>query len=121
MRIDWSENVDLYQTSQEKSQYYTSISASINTAVLNSPDEAKSICTISEVKSHTAPATWISLADMFKQIDLAGTQRLYIASDSPSNQSRNKKNIFFAEQWALLSNTIEICWIFTETGHRKVQ
>ena len=34
LRIDWSENVDLYQTRQEKYQYYTTISAVINTAVL---------------------------------------------------------------------------------------
>ena len=29
--IDWSENVELYQTRQEKSQYHTFVSASVNT------------------------------------------------------------------------------------------
>ena len=71
LHIDWSENVDLYQTCQEKLLHYTSTSASINTAVLYSCDEVKSICTISDIKSHTAPATWAPLAAMFKQIDLA--------------------------------------------------
>ena len=70
LHIDWSENVDLYQTCQEKLLHYTSTSASINTAVLYSCDEVKSICTISDIKSHTAPATWAPLAAMFKQIDL---------------------------------------------------
>ena len=55
---------------------------------------------------------------MFKQIDLADTQRLYIASDSPLIQYRNKKNLFLSKQWAV-SNKIEICWIFTETDHGK--
>ena len=118
LRIDWSENVDLYQTRQEKSQYYTSISASINTAVLYSHDGVKSLCTISDEKSHTAPATWASLSSIFQQINLGDTQTLYIASDSPTSQYRNKKNVFLTKQWAMESK-IEVCWIFTETGHGK--
>ena len=118
LRIDWSDIVDLYQTCQEKSQYYRSIPPSINTAVLYSPDEVQSIWTVSDLKSHTAPATWESLATMFKQINLANAQKLYIASDSPSSQYKNKKNVFLTKQWAV-SDKIEIWWIFTETGHGK--
>ena len=94
------------------------ITHSINTAFLYISDGVKGLYTISDVKSHTASGTWASLAAMFKQIDLADTQRLYIASDSPLIQYRNKKNLFFSKQWAV-SNKIEICWIFTETDHGK--
>ena len=38
VRIDWSENVELFQTRQEKSHYYTTISASINPGVLYDHD-----------------------------------------------------------------------------------
>ena len=34
--INWSENVDLYETHQEKSHYYSSISASIKAVAWNS-------------------------------------------------------------------------------------
>ena len=58
--IDWCENVDLYQTRQEKSQYYTSFSTSVNMAVLYESSGTTSHGTISNVKSHKASVTWAS-------------------------------------------------------------
>ena len=78
IRTDWSENVDLYQTRQEKSVYYTSTSASINTAVLYTPDGVKGLGSISDFKCHKAPSTWASLTVMFKSLDFSNTQTLYI-------------------------------------------
>ena len=87
LRIDWSENVHLYQTQQEKSQYYTTISAVINTAVLyETSDKVQSFATISDVKSHKADATWASLTAIFRRIDFSNCLHLFIASDSPSSQ-----------------------------------
>ena len=118
IRIDWSENAELYQTRQEKSQYYTSVSVSINTAVLYEHESTRSFATISDVKSHKAEATWASLSKIFAQIDLKSTDHLYIASDSPSSQYRNKKNVILMKACAVM-NDINLTWVFTETGHGK--
>ena len=119
LRIDWSENVDLYQTRQEKSQYYTTISAVINTAVLyDTSDKVQCFATISDVKSHKADATWASLTAIFKHIDFSNCHHLYISSDSPSSQYRNYKNVFLMKAWAVSQN-IDVSWVFTETGHGK--
>ena len=118
IRVDWSENVNLYQTRQEKSQYYTTLSASVNTAVMYDSDGVKSFGTISDVKSHMAGATWASLHKIFEFIDFSSTNHLYIASDSPSSQYRNKKNVFLMKEWAKQSG-INLTWVFTESGHGK--
>ena len=96
LRIDWSENVELYQTVQEKSQYYYSISASVNTAVLYESGGVRSMATISDVKSHKAEATMASLGEIFGDgdVDLKSCKLLYIASDSPTSQYCNKKICF---------------------------
>ena len=43
---------------------------------------------------------------------------LYIASDSPTSQYRNKNNVFLTKKWAV-ENNIDVHWIFTEAGHGK--
>ena len=114
-----TENVDLYQMRQEKSQYYTTISAVINTAVLyDTSDKVQSFATISDVKSHKADATWASLTAIFKHIDFSNCHHLFIASDSPSNQYRNYQNVFHMKAWAVSQN-VDVSWVFTETGHGK--
>ena len=62
--------------------------------------------------------TWASLATMFKQIDLIDTHGLYIGSDSPTSQYRNKKNVFLTKQQWAIENNIEIYWIFTVKAQR---
>ena len=65
------------------------------------PHETKGLGTISDAKSHMAPATWVSLNEMMQFIDLEDTEKLYIASDSPSSQYRNKNNILLTKDWAI--------------------
>ena len=86
MRTDWSENVELFQTFQEKSDYYNSRNASVNAAILYSPDGVQSLGTVSDVLCHRALSTWTSLTEMFNYVDYKDTKTLYIASDSPTSQ-----------------------------------
>ena len=65
------------------------------------PGGVKSICTITDITCQTAPTAWASLT----AIDLVDTQILYIASDSPSSQYRNKKDDFLGKQWAVNNKT----------------
>ena len=82
-----------------------------------SPNGVLSLSTISDCLDHKAPATWASLSQMLKSIDMTNTDILYIVSDSPTSQYKNK-NIFLAKKWAI-ENNIQIYWIFTESGHGK--
>ena len=94
IHIDWSENMELYQTSQDIQQdsIRHTISASVNTAVLYEPERTTSLGTISNVTSHKASATMASLHAIFKFVDFSDAKILYIISDSPSSQCRNQKD-----------------------------
>ena len=70
------------------------------------------------MKSYTTPSTWASLSEIFKFLDLTNVETLYIVSDSTCNQYRNQNNVFLTKQWAVKSN-INVCWVFTESGHGK--
>ena len=43
---------------------------------------------------------------------------LYVISDSPTSQYRNKCNAFFTKRFAV-ENNINVYWVFTESGHGK--
>ena len=65
LRIDWSENATLFQTRQEKGDYYKDIQISVNTIVTYEPNGVvSSHASLSDFTSHRAPATWASLKDI---------------------------------------------------------
>ena len=106
--IDWSENLELYQTQHEKLHYYHTISANVNTAVLYKPEKTTSLSTISDVRSHKASATMASLQAMFKFVDFSDTKTLYIISDSHSSQYKNQKFYFgFVQRWVM----VKVWWM----------
>ena len=55
---------------------------------------------------------------MLKKVNLKDVKTLYIASDSPTSQYRNKIKTFLTKKWAM-DNEIQVFWIYTETGHGK--
>ena len=119
--LDWSENVELFQTRQEKSQYYHSVSASVNTAVLYEEDNVvRSMATISDVKSHKIEATLASMMKMFDEenVDFSSTKKFYLVTDSPTSQYRNKKSCLLMKLFAIKFG-VELCWIYTQSGHGK--
>ena len=118
IHVDWSENVELFQTVQEKSSYYTTVSASVNTAVLYECDDITSMGTISDSKSHKAEATMASLESMLEEVSFKECKHFYVVSDSPTSQYRNKKMAYLMKKWAI-QNKVDASWIFTETGHGK--
>ena len=120
LRLDWSENVELYQTIQEKSQYYYSVTASVNTGVLYEGSGVRSVATISDVKTHKAEATMASMEVIFTEgdIDLTDITVLYICTDSPTSQYRNRKIMMLIKRFAG-DKGIAVCWIYTEKGHGK--
>ena len=85
LRIDWSENTELFQTKQEKFQYYNSVSASVNKRIFFEKDLVIILGTISDDKSHKALAAMTSITEMLKFTELTNVEKLYIVSDSPTS------------------------------------
>ena len=51
-------------------------------------------------------------------IDFRPIKTLYVVSDSPTSQYRNKKICFLMSKFAS-DNDMDVCWIYTEKGHGK--
>ena len=118
IRVDWSENANLFQTRQEKGSYYHNIYLSVNAVVSYQGECISSHGTLSDATSHHAPAVWASLEKILEPFNLQQLSHLYIISDSPVNQYRNKNNAFLTKRFAV-KNKIDITWVFTESGHGK--
>ena len=90
LRVDWSQNGNLFQARQEKGAYYHELQMSINAVVAYMSTNVSSHCTIPDAKSHKAPAVWASLEKILGSFDLDRLQVLYIITDSLTSQHRNK-------------------------------
>ena len=118
IRVDWFENANLFQARQEKGSYYHNIQVSVNAIVAYQSSGASCHSTISDAKSHKAPAVWASLEKVLISFNLEQLKYLNVISDSPTSQYYNKYNAFFTKQFAV-ENNIHIYWVFTESGHGK--
>ena len=118
IRVDWFENANLFQARQEKGSYYHNIQVSVNAIVAYQSSGASCHGTISDAKSHKAPAVWASLEKVLISFNLEQLKYLNVISDSPTSQYCNKYNAFFTKQFAV-ENNIHIYWVFTESGHGK--
>ena len=122
IHVNWSQNGNLFQARQEKGAYYHELhelQVSINTVVAYMSTNVSSHCTISDAKSHKAPAVWASLEKILGSFDLDRLQVLYIITDSPTSQYCNKYNAYLTKKFAIQHN-LTIIWVFTESGHGKV-
>ena len=116
IRIDWSEDATLFQTRQEKSDYYSSTQVAINTAVSYEVFGTQSHATISDATSRRAAAKWASMNVILEH--LGQYDHLYIISDSPTSQYRNAFCAYLTKKYAE-EHSCKITWVFTETGHGK--
>ena len=118
MQIDWSENADLFQTRQDHCAYYSSISLSLHTGYLWSNSECYGMAALSDNTNHRAAATFASWGHTFERLAKQDIKKLYIVSDSPVSQYRNKYIVHLVSETAVKYNmTIE--WIYLEAGHGK--
>ena len=118
IHVDWSQNGNLFQARQEKGGYYHELQVSINAAVAYTSNNVSFHCTISEPKSHKAPAVWASLQKILGSFDRDRLQVLYIITDSPTSQYHNKYNAYLTKKFAIQHNPT-IIWVITESGHCK--
>ena len=64
------------------------------------------------------PAVWASLERILGSFDLDRLRVLYIITDNPTSQYRNKYNAYLTKKFAIQHN-LTIIWVFTESGHGK--
>ena len=64
------------------------------------------------------PAVWASLERILGNFDLDRLRVLYIITDNPTSQYRNKYNAYLTKKFAIQHN-LTIIWVFTESGHGK--
>ena len=86
IRVDWSENANLFQARQEKGSYYHNIQVSVNAIVAYQLSGVSSQGTISDAKSHKAWAVWASLEKVLDSFNLEQLKYLYLILDSPTRQ-----------------------------------
>lgn len=122
LRMDGSENAKLFQCHQEKSNYYFDIHVSVNKAVVyQCNDSVQCVGSLSDNTDHKNAAVWPSLKVMLSKINLnmEDSEQLFIITDSPTSQYRNKGCAFFTKRLAE-KDDVDATWIFTESGHGKV-
>ena len=127
IRIDWFQNRNFSQASQEKGANYRELQGSINAVVAYMSTNVSSHCTISDAKSHKAPAVWALLEKILGSFDLDRLQVLYIITESPTSQYRNKYNTYLTKKCAIQHNlsygysqnldTAKVRWM--ELGHQS--
>ena len=121
VRLDWSENLVLFQTRQEKGAYYTEIQVSLHPFVVYQNKDSSvvisSYCGISDYTNHRAPATWVSLERVLSQMNDKITD-VTIVSDSPTSQYRNKYMMWYIQSYAIKKD-MKLTWVYTEAGHGK--
>ena len=126
-RVDWSQNWNFFHARQEKWAYYHELQVLINAVVAYMSTNVSSHCTISDAKSHKAPAVWALLEKILGSFDLDRLQVLYIITDSPTSQYRNKYNTYLTKKCAIQHNlsygysqnldTAKVRWM--ELGHQS--
>ena len=122
LRMDWSENAKLFQCRLEKSNFYFDIQVSVNTAVAyQCNDSVQCVGSLSDNTDHKNAAAILKamLKAMLSKINLnmEEIEQLFIITDSPTSQYRNKGCAFLTKRFAEENDVIT--WIFTESGHGK--
>ena len=116
--VYWSENVKLLQARQGKGAHYHELQVSINAVVAYMSTNVSSHCTISDAKSHKAPAVWASLEKILGSFDVDKLQVLYVITDSPTSQYRSNYNAYLTKKFSIQHN-LTIIWVFIGSEHGK--
>lgn len=76
-------------------------------------------CTISEDFRHTAPAIFANLKPLLQSFQDLGIKTLYIFTDGPTGQYKNKTNFFLLCNFAKEYGFEKVIWNYFESGDGK--
>ena len=118
IHIDWSENAKLRQAEEEKGAYYHDVQMSAQTIFVWTAEKEWSAASISGCTIHKAEAVAASITELLEELKANGITKLYVVSDSPTSQYRNKEMFYLIKQISE-DLSMEIDWIYLESGHGK--
>lgn len=129
IHMDFSENYSAKYNSEIQSVHFggSRKQFTLHTAVLyfnidGHTSKTQCFCTISTSLRHDAAAVWAHLIPILTEIEktVPLVQNLYIVSDSPSGQYRNKKIFYIMSRLSIYIPSInKVVWNYCECGHGK--
>ena len=103
-----------------QADHWSNKSYSLHTGYLWSKVATFGFVSVSDSGNHRAPAIHAALKPILTWCVDNNISKLFMVSDSPTSQYRNKYNVFLTQQAAKNYN-LEIIWTYTEAGHGKVR
>ncbi|KAL0818993.1 hypothetical protein ABMA28_008280 [Loxostege sticticalis] len=129
IHIDFSENYSAKYNSEIQSVHFggSRKQLTLHTAVLyfnidGHTTKTQCFCTVSKSLRHDAAAVWAHLIPILTEIEntVPLIQNLYIVSDSPSGQYRNKKIFYIISRLSdYIPSINKVIWNYCECGHGK--
>ncbi|KAF9412444.1 hypothetical protein HW555_009047 [Spodoptera exigua] len=129
IQIDFSENYNAKYGSEIQSlhfggsrQQFTLHTVVIYFKLNNETCKTQSFCTVSTSLRHDAAAVWAHLIPVLQEIEITAplVRKLYVISDSPSAQYRNKNILYIITQLSSYCPILtHIIWNYCECGHGK--
>lgn len=129
IQIDFSENYNAKYGSEIQSLHFggSRQQFTLHTVVIyfkldNETCKTQSFCTVSTSLRHDAAAVWAHLIPVLQEIEITAplVRKLYVISDSPSAQYRNKNILYIITQLSSYCPMLtHIIWNYCECGHGK--
>lgn len=127
LHVDFSENYVCKYFREIQSVFYGSSKKqlTLHTGVLyykkGSETEQECFCTLSECRRHDAPAIMAHLEKALEYSEefVPRITNLYVLSDSPTNQYRNRSIFFFMQNELINYCENSLNWNYSEAGHGK--
>ena len=119
LHLDWAEQHQLSEVKEVQSAYFAGrFHYEIHTAYIYSKTNNHGAASISTTADHKAEAINAAISSKIEELAALGKTTIVVASDSPTSQYRNGKNVFLMKRLAVqLGITIRL--LFTESGHGK--
>ena len=118
LHMDWAENLDIEIPGEIQSAFFSHNSVSIHTGYLYSKGDSGGFASLSDDGCHKAEAVHAALKPTIEKLVDKGIKHIVCASDSPTSQYRNNKNVWLTKELAK-KHKITINWLYTEAGHGK--
>ena len=119
LHIDWAEQHKITEIKEVQTAYFGGrYNYDIHTGYVYTKEDSHGFASPSDSSNHGAEAIHVAIKPKVEDLVRKIKTKFIIASDSPTSQYRNGKNIFLMKKLAMEFG-ISIRLLFTEAGHGK--
>ncbi|XP_018027764.1 uncharacterized protein LOC108683002 isoform X2 [Hyalella azteca] len=115
VHVTWCENPKVYSRSPGNH-----ITVDQNISILSgyvwTAEKEYSFTSLSDQRDHSTSVLWSHLQEALSDVVLMGYTKLFVVSDPPINQFRNKVNFYYMNEFAVKNNA-QIRWLFSASYH----